>query len=415
MVINILIDINSLEWETWISGFKVISGQWIVNNSTSQNQNSTEIKESFKSEAQILSTVSISIFGITSGVVVFMSFVNSSSMASLWSMVNQLQLYLLLTLTHSYLPKEIQLVIKGFKFSVNIYEYIPFRKSEKFPSIFEGFNFELTNPLLDSFGVNSDSTIFNIFPIMYSLILIILIHLCFFLSKILLSRWNDFRNCFINFIIKLFVTIYNSLTFGFYIRNSMEMTQLVLISATYELYKANTSSNLRIASLIVSISMILLYLAFCLFSLYLSISSYKVVETCHNKLGEFYTGIKMQNRFKIYTTILLIRRGLYVSLLILLESVNSKILIGFISFIQFAYVIYLFLLRPFIEKKWSIIEIINEIYFFLLLSSLIFLNKESDWNQALILIYIWVIVSNNIVIAFIVIGKLNLIIILLNR
>ena len=336
-----------------------------------------------------------------------MSLLNTSSLASLWSMINQLQMYMILFLTHSFIPENIQLVIKGYKFSINIYDYIPIRKIEIFKTIFDIFDFESTNSMLDLFGINSEGTIFNLYPIVVALALIIFIHFWLFALKSLLKYWGCWRNWIYNFILNLFTKILNFMTFGLYIRNSLEIVQFILISANYELYKADTSSNYRIASLTIAGFALVLFISLVLFTLYLSLSSYKITENSHNKLGEFFLGLKQGKKFKIYTTIFLIRKGFYVIFFITLQSVNSKILIGIISFSQIVYIVYLCFLWPFVEKKWNAIEIINEIFFFLLLGSLIFLNKELDWNNTTELVYIWLIVSNSIIVGVIVAGKLN--------
>ena len=191
------------------------------------------------------------------------------------------------------------------------------------------------------------------------------------------------------------------------------MIPYILISATNELYITNISNSPRIVSLIFAILVIIFFIFLLLFTFYLSVSSYKLDENKHNKLGEFFLGIKQQKRFKIYTTIFLFRRGFFVVYLLALQTVKSKIVIGGFSFVQLIYTIYLIFFRPFIEKKGNIIEIINELFFFLLFGSLIFLNKESDWNTNITSAYVWVILANNLVVGVIVIGKFNLITILL--
>ena len=405
-----------MEWEIWISGYKIVSGKWTLNSTSSQSvndtissqnwNNSTE-KYNYKIEAQNLRTTSIVIVGTTSGIWTLLSILNTSSLATLWLVFNQLQLLYLLFLSRSYLPEEVQLVIKGFKFSLNVYEYIPIRKIEIFRSLFEHFNFELTNSLLEPFGINSDSTIFNLYPIVLSLILIICIQLCIYIIGLFLKWCWENANWIINFFQRILAKILNFMTLGFYIRNILEIFQFILISATYELYKANVSSIERIFSFLIAIFMIIVLLILSIFTFYLSLSSYKINERKHNKLGEFFSGLKQQKKFKIYNPILLLRRGFFVIFLITLVSINSKIMICITSFVQLIYTIYLCFLRPLDEVKWNIIEIVNEVFFLLLFSSLAFLNEEPNWSGTVTLIYIWVIVSNNILIAIIVCCKLT--------
>ena len=134
--------------------------------------------------------------------------------------------------------------------------------------------------------------------------------------------------------------------------------------------------------------------------IYLSCSSYHLNDDSHNKLEEFFIGLKQQKKFKVYISIKMGRRILFVSFLITLVCFSSKLLIGVLSVIQIFYLIYLAFLRPFEKVKGNIIEIVNECYFLLLLSSLYFLNTESDWTSIIISAYLWIISSNSMVIFY---------------
>ena len=96
-------------------------------------------------------------------------------------------------------------------------------------------------------------------------------------------------------------------------------------------------------------------------------------------------------------------------MLITLVTISSKLLIGILSFLQFIYVGLLVFIRPYKEIKENAIEIINEVYFTLLLFALIFFNKENEWNSAKTNAYMWFLVSNTIVVFIIVVGKGNFI------
>ena len=199
--------------------------------------------------------------------------------------------------------------------------------------------------------------------------------------------------------------MYNILTFGWYIRYLLEINQYMLISSVNEIYEFNFSQPLRIISFIFSIWVICLCISFIAVILYLSVS-YEITEGKHNKIEEIFSGVKMEKKYKVYVSVLLIRRALFVTLLITLVSVQPWLLISILSFIQLWYFIYIMILRPFIEIKWNIIEIINELYFFILLTSLIFVNKENDWSFIKSRVYMWIIASNTIWVFMIVMSKL---------
>ena len=62
--------------------------------------------------------------------------------------------------------------------------------------------------------------------------------------------------------------------------------------------------------------------------MYLSLSSYEVKENEHNRIGEFFAGVKMQKKAKLYSSLLIARRTIFVIFLISLASVSSKTLIA---------------------------------------------------------------------------------------
>ena len=100
----------------------------------------------------------------------------------------------------------------------------------------------------------------------------------------------------------------------------------------------------------------------------------------------------------------------FVLFLITLASVRSWMVIGVLTILQLCYTIFIIIQRPFEETKWNIIEIVNELYFFILFGSLIHLNSIEKWSFIITRVYIWVIVSNNMVAFLIVFGMLLLLI-----
>ena len=178
-----------------------------------------------------------------------------------------------------------------------------------------------------------------------------------------------------------------------------------LISSNSEIYLLSNSSGLKILSLLISFLVLFLWLVLIFISIYLTFSSYKLEENEHNKLGDFFVGLKYQKKFKFYLPWFLIRRFIYVAFMIFLVSINSKILIGIISLFQIIYFLNIAYLRPFKEIKLNLIEIMNEIFFFILFCSLLVLNAENDWNTNLTFVYMWVLASNSMLMFVIILSK----------
>ena len=69
------------------------------------------------------------------------------------------------------------------------------------------------------------------------------------------------------------------------------------------------------------------------------------------------------------------------------------------------YAIYIIILRPYQDVKGNIIEILNEVYYTILLGGLIYVNKKEDWSSLKTNIYMYFMVSNTVGIFLIVFSK----------
>ena len=408
--------VNSSIWTTCDSGYSLISGTWHSSNSkNTQNSQSSNNKQNSISEAsaisQLLSFIIILIVWVWLLIVTLMSLINSLSMNGLWAIINQIQLFFLLFLTRAFIPIDVQKVISGLKISLNIALYFGISYINFFNLIIGAFDFNLSNQSLDLLNIKSNSTIYNIFPIIILVLAMITLHLAVvFIYKYTQNDESEGRCKYFKIKAKKIVNkLFIIFTFGWYIRYILETNQYILISSVNEIYSFDLSDTKRVASLAFAIWVLLLCLALILFVFWLSFSSYKFYEENHSKLGEIFSGVKMQKSSKLYVTTLLIRRALFVVLLITLASIQSWLLISILSLFQFWYFVYITILRPFISIKDNIIEISNELYFSILLSSLIFLNSEKDWNLSITNIYMWVICSNSFISFFIITGKLSII------
>ena len=141
------------------------------------------------------------------------------------------------------------------------------------------------------------------------------------------------------------------LLFGYFIRSFLEMIQFSAISSIHEVIKFDKSDAFSLISLIVALCYIAALIVTFSFMLYLALSSYIVEENEPSKLGDFFEGMKMKQSFKFYAPMMIARRVIFVLLLVSLNSISSKTLIGILSFLQLLYMIYVAYLRPYSEIK----------------------------------------------------------------
>ena len=117
------------------------------------------------------------------------------------------------------------------------------------------------------------------------------------------------------------------MTYGYYIRFVMQMNQFLLIISIYEIYNFDLSNIFNIMSFIFALLVLLFCLCYTGVVLYLSLSPYKMTDKGRNKIGEFFRGIKMEKKYKFFVTVLILRRTLFIVLLINLMSISSRFLV----------------------------------------------------------------------------------------
>ena len=310
-------------------------------------------------------------------------------------------------LTRAFVPLDIKTIIKGADFASNIYEYIPLRSKSIYPSFISIFEYKLTNSVLGDVEINYDSTIANSYTFFASFVLVIIIHVGICFLKLCLSKWKKSENWWMKRLIRWIDKIFNLLTFDYYIRNSLEISQFLLISSVNEINQHSTGEFLRLASFVFAILMVFFYVSVLLVVNYLIFSLYEMDESKHNKIGEFFWDIKDNKKSRFYVTMLLLRRLVFVTLLVTITSVSSRSLIGTLIFLQFLYGGYIAFSRPYREAKGNFIEIMNEVYFTLFLSTFMAFNYEDDWTSFKTSVYIWVHVSNFVMVFLIVLSKFS--------
>ena len=377
-----------------------------------QKQIKLTVKDWSTQDLQTAKTLRItaqSIVGVVMIVSVITSMLNVSSSSNFWLLIDIVQLFFLLLLTRAYIPDDVKLVITGLKFALNPPFYFSFNTMSSFKTVIDNFNFELSNNSLSYVGVSSDSSVYNTAPFFVTMLIVIVCHLVVIVFMKLLAKCKtDWKwGWLVKIMIRITEKIYNLLSFSYYIRAVLLINQYLLICSMYEIYSFNSSQPLRVVSFAFAIMILISWIFILALAIYLSMSAYTVNEGKHNKLGEFFNGLKMHRKFKFYMCMLILRRAIFVVLLVTWISLSSRLLIGLLVLLQLIYLVYVCYLRPFRELKDNLPEIMNEAYFLVLLSSLVYLNEERYWSSAVTSIYMWGVCSNCMAALLISIGKIR--------
>ena len=321
--------------------------------------------------------------------------------------IKTLTIFILLLLTRAFIPDDIKSVITGPTFALNPAIYFPFDYFSVYRNFVNSFNYELSDSLLNPLGIKSDSTVYNCSSLVWFAIIWALFHLPIFLIFRCWSRLLSHENATKwTKVVKYLVTkIYRILTFAFYIRTCLEINQFMLISSISEIHQFKVNGGLRIVSLVVAFLILALCLSLIVTSFYLTCSSYKTLEDQHNKLGEFFAELKSNKKHRLFSPVMLLRRALFVSVLLVFDSTFPEWLLIVLFIFQLVYTGHLIILRPFEEVKANMIEVLNEIYLLIFYATLIFVKSKDDWTSAKILAFILVISSNGMIILLVVICK----------
>ena len=412
---------SSSVWAICNAGYTLSSGSWSTSSgsgsssgSSSRNQSGTTaainlnsgLKDTSYGEKKAL----ITLVCISIGTISLLSIANVTSTVFMWSLINQIQLFFLLLLTRAFIPDAVQAVIIEPNFAMNPFESISFLSSVNYGLLTEDFKFSVSSSSMSSFNYGSISTYYNTFSCFISFLYAAFLHI------VVIALWKIWNN--LNEegkwrrVVKAFkiilTKVFEILTFGYYIRLILEVNQFFLVSSISEVHNFNTSQPQLVFSIFVAILIIIISVSLIWFTAYLSLSSYELDEDKHNKLGEFFNGLKSMKRYRLYCSILMTRRLIFIVLLTTFMFVSSQALIGILTAIQVPYIIYFVMFKAYEETKDNVIEIINELVFLVLLGSLIIFNSESDWSITVTYIYMTIIFLNTVINFIVIHSKLAL-------
>ena len=114
--------------------------------------------------------------GIGAGAVIGVSILNLSSIAAIWSLVNQFQLFLLLLLTKTPVPDDVRGMILGNDLMSFNLSMIPFNKIPKVEGMLASIGFEQENAYLKNIGVQNGSGFNNNFGFLMTLFIFLTLH-----------------------------------------------------------------------------------------------------------------------------------------------------------------------------------------------------------------------------------------------
>ena len=407
-------------WITWVSGYSLSqdsstgSSSWIKNNykssgdgastSTTSSTSNSKIDESSvsSSTSEKASVATQSMVGAAAGATMAFSFWNLSTPQGIWISLNQFQLILLLLLTNSHIPKSIVDYLSGLKATTWSLNFIPFKDIPGFKELVDSLeqNLEFTN--LEYFGIKSGSTFSNNFSLICVVIIISLIHLWYLLIAKRLKKWVSGKENWM----KILDKIYQLFAFTIYLRLFLEANQFLMLSWLSELKLWNPLSASKLISLWIAFLATILWIFLIVISFLNWMFNKNLESTDHYfPLKELFGGLKDNSKPRLYSTILLTRRAFLVIFLVMGSSLTSITIIVPMMVVQFIYLSLIILIRPYKSAKDNILEITNEVFYFILISLLVHFNSESRWNKQSETAYLCLIIVNSLAVISIMLSK----------
>jgi len=349
-------------------------------------------------EVQTLSSGSQAAAGAGSLIATLMSLLNSSSPMAIWSMANQMQLLMLLLLTQTSLPADVVGYISGnqmFSFNMN---FLPIQNNVVSKVPLDWLKQNQTNIGLGDMGMESGSSFNNNFCIIWTLLMLAIFHWLWSLLPRTIDD-DDPRDCkekthkFVGWVWKI-------LTFGVYIRLVLEAYQNILLSSLNEIMNFEPSS-LHIA---VSTAAAIVFVILMSFVFYWALKQINrdFDPKQHSKSKELVAGLKDSKAARVFTTLLLLRRLVFCTWLIMFSFTGYYYLVSGMLLVQILYTSFMIVVRPFKEPANNLIEWLNEIFFLLIVAYLMKYNSKQAWSPMPTKIYIYILMLNNIVVVSII-------------
>lgn len=335
--------------ETWLSGFTLTSGTWVDSSTPHSASSTSSTQDGASIKAKAIGIFILSIIIATLFVAATLSYSNSSSMWSFWLMASQMQMLILVFLSRSITSLDVRKVLNTSDFTMNIYHYIYLTNMKFYDSAFSNVKFSLTRQSLKDVGLLSDSSVYNLYPVLTCVLFIALIHFIMFLvmkQLMKVSTSSKFYR-FIKPFRSIFWKLNKIMTFEFYIRNLFLMCQFILICSVYEVFNNSAYGADQVASLTFAYIMMLFYVTIAILILILSLTSFNNINQSKSKLNQFFCFLKESRVYRLYAPVFIIRRAFYIFLLVGPTSISSEIAIGIITVLQFCYLAFTVLLRPF--------------------------------------------------------------------
>ena len=326
-----------------------------------------------------------------------------SSPSSIFGLINQYQLLLILPFLNWYLPAKFVSFLHELDITLMNFEFLPEVDIPYLESGIKSLDYPHPHEEFTKNGVKSGSFIMvNRFVVKMFLILFCC-NIAFLCIYVVLRKYRD-NKWFKVTIGRVFKQFHASI----YIRTLLESWVFGIMVAMSEAYRVDQSH-------LISWGISLIYIVLVI-SWLVSLFFYSVMKKAADRsmlVNELFEGFKNGVAWQLYYTIFLLRRLLIGTIMIIWRESNIYIKLGVFGTVQFTSFLYLVILRPFEGVQDNILDVCNDFIYiitFVLVTS-IQDEKLRDYKHEEILPYlvvancVLVLIINVVFLAFNLIAK----------
>ncbi|CAI2381297.1 unnamed protein product [Moneuplotes crassus] len=303
------------------------------------------------------------------------SILSLSSVNSIFSIMNSLQLAILLPMIPDYFSPKVLAFLNEMRFTVLSFDFIKFKDIPFVEALSDWVSYPQSNEYLNSLGMRSGSSVINYLSLLVIIMLVCVIHLGVLLCNKCAKRSKNKK--FQRFSRKLF----KFFTFNIYIRIFMQAFVFTTLSIFAELYGLNLATTVTKISFGLCVVFCICTSVLFILSFYMYYRSFPQINKAkYWPCFEYFNGIKPTTFSKLYSSLFMLTRLLLTSFLIFGQSIRSYEKSIYFYLLNIAYGIYLIIVRPFESSQDNLIEGINQTLFCCLTVPLSWLNTEQAWT-----------------------------------
>ena len=248
--------------------------------------------------------------GISMSVAISISMINFSSPVGIWSLINLFQMLMLLILTGAFIPETVREYMSGMDFVVFNFDFIPFIKIPPISDLYSWMKFGQNNGNLQDIGVDDGSTFINNIAFLVILMIFIGVHIPLAILNVKTREKAGKCNKIINIACK-------TMTFTVYIRLIIENFQYMFLCSISEVYNVDFSNANKRVSLFFSHFFLVSCLCFFIFIIYqFQATKVWLNRKYYSYSEELFTGLKENNKARLYPIFLTTRRLAFCIILI---------------------------------------------------------------------------------------------------